>query len=84
MQIDVFNPAVTHSLSAVHRAERATAKKQLHDASKAAESPILETYSSRAQPIFLLIAHSPVRFKGRKGDIRMARQSFICKLSFVL
>lgn len=55
MQIDVSNSAVTHSLSAGHRA---TMKKQLHDESKAAESPILETYASRAQPVFLLIAHS--------------------------
>lgn len=67
MQVEVFNSAATHSLSATHRAERATTKKQLRDESKAAESPILATYSSRAQPIFLLIAHSPVKFKRRKG-----------------
>lgn len=59
-------------------------KEECHDESRAAEHPHLETYPSRAQPTSLLRAHSAVRFKGRKGDIRMTRQSFICKLSFVL
>lgn len=79
-----FNSDVTHSLSDVHRAERATTGMQLYNERKGAESPGLETYSTRAQLILLLTAHSPVRFKGKKGDIRMTRQSFICKLSFVL
>jgi len=34
MQIDVFKPAVTHSLSAAHRAEKATTKKQLLQGSR--------------------------------------------------
>lgn len=67
MQIDVFNSAVTHSLSAAHRAERATAKKQSHDERKAAEKSCPGDLLQ--QSLANILAYSPLtsEVSGKEG-----------------